>query len=125
MRIVIVGSPRSGKSTLAQKLAAILDVKPQATDELIGLGWGNDSAEAAKWFDAKGPWVIEGTGAVRALRKWLKANPEGSPADIVLYRGKPKEELTPGQARMATAVGTMSAEVFPQVEQRGAVVLGC
>lgn len=123
MRILIIGSPRAGKSNLAQKLGAILGIAPRGTDLLKDLEWSQASETASHWFDDKGPWVIEGTMGVRALRKWLQRNPRGTPADLVLYRDEPFGTLIPGQVSMAKAVKTIFAEILPDVVKRGVNVM--
>lgn len=132
MRICITGGPRTGKTTLAEKLSAqhetcygvfcpridgpLRDGKrcgePLHTDDLIPLGWSEASQAASLWLDAPGPWIIEGVAVSRALRKWRDAHPgEPPPVDRVIYLTEPREALTPGQLTMAKGVATVHAEI--------------
>jgi len=121
-RIVITGSPRAGKSVLAAALGAALSVEPRHTDELVGkLAWGEDSIEVARWFDAPGPWCIEGVTTVRALRKWLAAHAGDNekPCDLVVYRAEPLEVLSKGQESMRKGCATIWAGITGALEARG------
>jgi dephospho-CoA kinase len=117
-RIIIVGSPRCGKTTMAEMLGMDLCVEPRCTDSLIGEGWSEASAQVATWFDEPGPWIVEGVATARALRKWLKANP-GAPADLILLMIEPVVEQTPGQAAMGKGVLTVWNDVVPTLRARG------
>lgn len=130
-RIVIVGGPRTGKTSISKTLG-IGRIRP--TDALIETHqWSEVSEEVARWFDEPGRWVIEGTATVRALRKWLaraveaeKATdyPQAKPCDLVIRTGLPCVELSDGQARMAKAVETIWLEVREELERRGVLVVG-
>lgn len=135
-RVVIVGGPKTGKTTLGQKMARELaaDVAPEGlpatavklmhTDGLIGThGWSEASEEVARWLDVPGPWIIEGVSAVRALRKWLASHPEGKPADRLIYMTKTWQELTKGQAAMAKGIVTVWAEVVDLLIARGVSIM--
>ena len=79
-RVVLVGGPLTGKSTLARALAPRYLPEPEhqtrCTDELMGvLEWSEASAEVARWLNEPGPWIIEGVATARALRKWLTQHP--------------------------------------------------
>lgn len=116
MRIAIAGGPRCGKTTLAATLGAEL---VRCSDDVATLGWSEASAEVATWFDAPGPWVIEGVALARALRKWLATNPEGAPCDVVHLLNKPYVELTPGQATMAKGCITVWTGIEAELRRRG------
>ncbi len=118
-RIAIAGIPDGGKSTLARKLAAHLGCVLRETDDLIPLGWSNDSAVAATWFDDENGFVIEGVAVVRALRKWLAAHPEGKPCDRVVWLDVPKVQLTSEQLTMAKGCETIWRGVRPLLAARG------
>ncbi|MDQ5871618.1 MAG: hypothetical protein M3547_05370 [Acidobacteriota bacterium] len=119
-RIVVAGSPRAGKSTLASRLGI---ARVRSADEVMGLGWSEASELiAGSWFDEPGPWVIEGVAAGRALRKWLAANPEGRPCDRLLVLERPCEALSKGQATMGKGVQTVLNEIRGELERRGVVV---
>lgn len=147
-RICIAGGPRTGKTTLAGKIAAdIVTMEcdscgwPAAehgcatpilgrviapvrhTDDLIHLGWSEASAAAALWFDEPGPWIVEGVAVPRALRKWLASHPAGKPCDVVYWLEDPHEELTPGQAAMTKGCATVWEEVADELHARGVEIV--
>lgn len=70
MRLVITGSPKSGKTTLAHALACVLKVPVYHTDDLKEEEWSVASEKASYWFARPDPWIIEGTMVPRALRKY-------------------------------------------------------
>lgn len=135
-RIVIVGGPRTGKTTLADRLGGEADdatyarLSPRArrkhtrvrhTDDLIRmLAWSEASqAIADQWLAEPGPWIIEGVAAVRGLRKWLRAHPTGAPCDTIIVCSKPKVARTDGQERMAKGHDKIWAEIRDELERRG------
>lgn len=78
LRIVVVGGPRTGKTTYAHSLSPHVrcsDSKSHGgdADDRLDLPprdrWSAVSSEVATWFDAPAPWVIEGIAVSRALRK--------------------------------------------------------
>lgn len=119
MRLAIAGVPKGGKTTRAAKETGPV----YHTDDLIGdREWSEASAEAMTWFDRPGPWVIEGVAVPRALRKWLAAHAGGKPADLVLWMGTPRQDLTKGQAAMAKGCQTVMREIIPLLERCGVKV---
>lgn len=127
-RIVIAGGPRTGKTTFAHDMVGgddprdrreHADVLVLHTDNLAHLGWSEASAAAALWLDAPGPWIVEGVAAVRALRKWIAAHPDGKPCDVVYWLTDPVVERTPGQVTMAKGCATVWAEVCGELARRG------
>lgn len=117
VRRAIAGVPRAGKTTLARTLGAV-----RSTDDVMGLGWSGASDEVAAWLDEPGPLVVEGMAVPRALRKWLRAHPEGRPVDEVVWLGTPREELTPGQRRMGAGADTVMREIESELRRRGVIV---
>lgn len=121
-RLVICGVPRAGKTTLANSY-----VRPVARhmDDLISIrvGWSEVSLTGSSWFEAPGPWIIEGVAAVRALRKWFRSHPEKwcglrAPCDRVIWLDTPRVPLTPGQETMAKGCRTIWREVRPMLLAR-------
>lgn len=126
-RIVILGGPRTGKTTLAGEIwrkavaawvaehGPIVDLEGPVlmhTDDVMHLGWSEASEAASKWFDTSGPWIIEGVAAVRALRKWHAQHAfQPPPVDRVIFLAKTFEEPTPGQRVMAKGVETMLGDI--------------
>lgn len=88
MRIVIVGGPSRGKSTLAHSLhvehgwpvfcgdpaSKVVYRKPYTTYLPEGLDFAGDTGAAAwvaeNWFRLPAPWICEGHVMARALRRW-------------------------------------------------------
>jgi hypothetical protein len=120
-RIVIIGGPRVGKSTLSQKLRDELGISNlRCSDDIKHLSWSESSAEASKWFDEQGDWIIEGVQMARALRKWLAANPN-TPLDAdILTLHRPWEARLPGQESMTKGVWTVFQEIRGELIKRGA-----
>jgi len=127
-RIVLVGAPRSGKSTFARELRArgiptlctdpkslVKDVERDVTylPEIYAPPsmWSEGSRHVAdSWMTRPGPWVIDGVGSVRALRKLLDDGRmslvEGF--RIVRFTGQYAHAVTkPGQVTMAKAIDTI------------------
>jgi adenylate kinase family enzyme len=117
MRIAIAGGPRCGKTTLAAKLG-----DARHTDDVMSLGWSEASAEVAAWFDAAGPWIIEGVAVPRALRKWLASHPEGKPVDVVYWLGEPFVDLTKGQSAMDKGCSKVWREIEEELRSRGVAI---
>ncbi len=115
-RVVVVGGPGTGKTTLAQGLSQALGVPVRSTDSTIG--WSESSLRAARWMAGDG--VVEGVAAVRALRKSLDAG--GPLPDVVVHLREPQDRRTPGQERMARGHDTIWAEVAPRLRRRGVQV---
>ncbi len=122
MRIVIAGIPRAGKTTMADEIAPLADMPVIHTDDYMALGWSEASEEASKLFDDEGPWIIEGVMAVRALRKWMKRNPDAKPCDFFVWLDVPHVELNEGQARMAKGCETIFGKIRDDLEEAGTVI---
>jgi hypothetical protein len=135
-RIIIVGGPRRGKSTLAQELRVKAHHDPtrehgtnivrifcgdplsKVKEPRNGVTYlpegipisGDDGAAqwvADNWFPMPGPWVCEGWVMARALRRWVALR-SIMPADRIVVLDRPAftEELR-GQASMHKAVMTV------------------
>lgn len=129
IRILIAGGPRTGKTTLSNKIALSLGSCPDTpdpvihTDDLIGkLDWSAASAEVATWFDRPGPWIIEGVSIPRALRKWLLAHQEGKPCDEIIWLTEPRVALSSGQEIMRKGCVSVWNEILPALLKRGVVI---
>lgn len=127
-RIGIVGGPRTGKSTLARQLAAggpILCTDPRGLVKDVESGveyvpnthadWSAASLYVAEVFLSRpGPWILDGVGLARALRKWRGLFPgQPPPLERLVYLTVPVRELTEGQRRMTLGVKTVLAEIRP------------
>lgn len=118
-RILITGGPKTGKTTLAKQLAVENAGILLHTDDFIPLGWSTASEETALWMGKYGPFIIEGVAVPRALRKWLASNPTGTPADKVIFLGKPWVALSPGQLAMTKGLVTVWKEIVGELVARG------
>lgn len=126
-RVVIIGPPKAGKTTYADKRGLRDGVEVRHTDDLIGqFDWSGVSEHIAfEWLAQPGPWIIEGVAAVRALRKWLRHHDEGKPCDEIVLLEEPWVALSDGQARMAKGCAKVWGDVEGELRARGvAVVVG-
>ena len=129
-RVIIIGGPRTGKSTLSERLQSELGIETlHNSAELESLfpvdrpeSWSQQSEHASKWFDEDGDSICEGVQMARALRKWLRANP-GKPldADLFLLR-QPMVPQRDGQKAMMKGVESVFREIEPELIRRGARV---
>jgi hypothetical protein len=121
-RIVILGGPKCGKTTLAN---AVRDRTPgllvRRSDDLVArLDWSARSAHiATEWLGQPGPWICEGVAMARGLRKWLRANRDGRPCDHVAHSHTPMVHLTAGQHVMLRGCLTVFSEILPELVERG------
>ncbi|HET6886637.1 MAG TPA: hypothetical protein VFH87_01815 [Candidatus Udaeobacter sp.] len=83
MRTIIVGGPRTGKSTMASRLGApvyctdplskVKEPLERVTYSPDELDWGEDSDWITNhWLPQRGPWTIEGHATARVLRKYYE-----------------------------------------------------
>lgn len=79
MKICVAGAPKSGKSTLAQKLASAINYEVVSTDDWIGKVGFREAPEAIiKYITGKDDIIVEGVNAARMLNK-------GFTPDLVVY----------------------------------------
>lgn len=131
-RVVILGAPRTGKSTLAASLARgarvmcadpadlAQEARPgveylpdsEALAQSHGDAWSGASEYVATyWLDRPGPWVMEGVGMARALRKWLRWHPgQEPPCERLLWLTTPVARQLPGQVAMGKGIRTVMAD---------------
>jgi hypothetical protein len=104
-RIAITGSPKSGKTTYANRLGARFGVEVVHTDDYIDMGWSEASAHAADVMGKPTTVITEGVAVPRALRKMLEADPGRKPVDEVVVierrgsRGRAWRRFLPRSAR--------------------------
>lgn len=119
-RVVILGGPKTGKTTLAKTA----DCPVRHTDNTMGLGWSEGSEAVAEWFDEPGPWVVEGVACARALRKWLQAHPVGGlPCDVIVVLHTPHVEWSKGQMAMTKGINKVFGEIMEQLGDMGVEIL--
>lgn len=119
-KILIVGGPKTGKSTLADTLG----LPVRRADQLVGeKSWGEDSAEVARWMNEPGDMVIEGTSVVRGIRKWMAHHPDTRMEGMEVRRcATPHGYCSDGQSRMGKGVDTIWNQIRPDLVKRGATV---
>ena len=101
-RIAITGGPRTGKTTLAGRIA---DRPIVHTDDYKHLDWSECSRYVCALVnEMKGPLVVEGVRVPHALRK-------GMLVDAVIWLDQPLMALTRGQRAMRDACNTVMMEV--------------
>lgn len=126
MRVIIIGGPRRGKSTLAatfghpvfcgDPLSKVKEPRKGVTYLPEGLPFAGDDGGAAHvahiWFVWPGPWVCEGHVMARALRRWLNGpNAKEAPCDKIIVLSSAKVETSRGQDAMHLGVMTVWNEI--------------
>jgi hypothetical protein len=131
-RIVIVGGPRCGKSTMARRLREqgiptycgdTVSFVKQPEEGVIYLpeylSWTTAPDYVAReWLTMPAPWCCEGVVMARALRKLMRQN-QGHllKGTEVIYLSVPMEPRTPGQGNMAKGISTVWFEIESFVRQ--------
>jgi hypothetical protein len=130
MRVAIVGGPRTGKTTFADRVGLhnLSEQDVKHSDDLIDeMEWSEVSDYIAKkWLTAPGPWCVEGVAIPRALRKWLAFAPPNNtakPCDVMVYLPNPHVPLVKGQETMRKAVNTVIREIVPELTRLGVRIL--
>lgn len=132
-RIVVLGAPRSGKTTYATKLAKQLGVHlgstGKRTEQENGLVSTDNYMKRANWatlpdviikdLKDREDWVLEGTQAARVLRRWLRDDLGGPKVDKVLVFDKAWVPRTPGQEAMGKGVRTILKDMMPLLVKAG------
>ena len=117
-RILIIGGPRCGKTTLGKDLSRKLGIPCEHFDRYISkLGWSETSDAIADDLNSPGPWIKEGVAGVRGLRKWLRRNKKVPDFEIIVLN-KPHIQLSQGQKRMHENHGKILDEVMQEIEHR-------
>lgn len=143
-RVGVIGGPGCGKSTLARAHASKMGCLVLCTDTLeqaqktgraqtanvlyapssFNGQWSPLSLWVSQsWLNRAGPWVIEGTALIRALRKWHEAHPgELPPLDVLYWCRDPLIELEPGQCAMAAGHDTIADALTDEWPELAALV---
>ena len=116
MKLLIIGHPRCGKTTLADKTLGLMAQDPYNhrpwivhTDDLVKVyEWSVFSDKVCDLLQQPGPWIIEGCSAVRGLRKYLRA---GHKVDFeVVWLDNPHIPLKGNQIGFAASLTSIYKE---------------
>jgi len=125
MRILIIGWPKTGKTTLAKKMAAELNLEHRCTDPqklcdpgVTGipdsLDWSGGSAYVVEKLFGRPNSIIEGVAIPRALRKWKESNPNKPlPFDRIIHLKTVHTDLVKGQVAMGKGIDTVLRGILP------------
>ncbi len=117
-KILIIGGPRCGKTTLGRKLSRELGIPIDHFDNYINkYEWSEMSEKISDWLSEPGPWIKEGVAGTRGLRKWLRKNAR-EPDFEILILNSPHVKLTPGQDRMHKNHSKILQECLDELAKR-------
>lgn len=123
MKVVVIGVPRSGKTTyaLSQYHKDIII----HTDHMLSrdLEWSAKSELIVHSMKTKTDFCIEGCDAVRGLRKFLKGNPGKPPCDKVIWLGESREELSNSQKGFGKGCKKIFFDILPELNKLGVEVI--
>lgn len=122
-RVIIIGGPRFGKSTLARNFRtqgiptycgdpASMVKEPESGVTYLpeSLEWSEGSQYIADhWFTMPAPWCCEGVGMVRALRKLVdQGNKSAIDGVMILVRNRPVSGMVMSTGQRALALGVQT-----------------
>ncbi len=123
-KILIMGVPRAGKSTLSADMASQLDIPLKHIDEWAKtLPWSETSDRVAEKLESEGPWIMEGVAGIRGLRKWLERNPGKRPDFTIVWLPEPAIKLTAAQDNMRNGTLTIFRQIEQELLSRGVIIL--
>jgi broad-specificity NMP kinase len=122
MRIAIIGSPRAGKTTLANRFGDIFNYPVFHSDDLMHLEWSVASNAVATQIEHYEFGIWEGVAVVRALRKllWTRTT---KPVDFIVVLPRPIMPLSDGQEAMRKGCETIFKSIQPELHKRGVPIL--
>lgn len=123
MRTVIVGGPRTGKTTLARKLVEAQGVVGISTDDYMSLPWADVPDAVVTRLSRLNDFVLEGVQAARVLRRWYISDESAPQIDRVICLWRTVAPVNRGQAAMGKGIQTVFAEVMPLLHASGVEVV--
>lgn len=118
-RVFITGGPRTGKTTLARKLAQGGTVRTIHTDDYLDREHADVPSVLREAVLASDDVVVEGTHVARLLRKY----PDLAQGARVYYTATHTPGQTPGQQRQAKGIRTVWRQARPALHKSGATVI--
>jgi hypothetical protein len=115
-RVVIVGGPRCGKTTLAARYHG---VRIWHTDNYVKRTFEESVEAILPLLEEPGPWVLEGVTTVRVLRAWLRAGHRGKPCDEIRCCWNAMVPLGRSQEIMWKGCLTVWTQIEPELLSRG------
>jgi hypothetical protein len=123
-RSVIVGGPRSGKTSHASRAGERYQREVLWEDQTFrGKTRDQQAAGVASDINRSGEWIMEGCATVLGIRQWLADNPEREFPAAILYLRSPIQDRTEQHVRMAKGVHTVWEQVLPELRKRGATII--
>lgn len=118
MLIAIAGGPKTGKTTLANRLAR----NTLHTDDYIGPDWSS-SARVIATMEWPTDLVIEGMLVPTVLRRRLDLKAGVRPVDVLVLLTVSHQTLTPPQHAMALGLSTHLRLLLPRLRQAGTTIV--
>lgn len=125
MKVMIVGAPKCGKTTLAEHVARRDSIPLLKCDDLMHLPWSEVSDKVASDWMKRDEFLIEGVSVARSIRKFFAMFPDEKPCDRVVLLREPLVEQSKGQRSMGKSVETVFAEIEQELERLGVEVVTC
>jgi len=119
VKYVIIGGPRTGKTTLGTQLAEAAGVPLQSTDSLKHLDWEDVTPIVVSWLLDPTPSVVEGVRAIHALRVIQDHDLVNFRVILLLL---PQVEQTGKQMAMADGILTIYRRIRERIRAHGAEV---
>lgn len=119
-KILVVGPPRTGKTTGSNLIAHALDIPLYHSDIYKELEWDQQKKVVYELIRSMSGGVFEGCTVARALNLMYERNQLEKPCDTVFYFTKyliSRSDLTPGQLGMGTKIRNIMEKLTPWLRQ--------
>ncbi len=121
VRIAICGGPRTGKTTLGERLAEKYAAPLISTDEYMHVPWERVPDDILPELIPSAPWILEGVQAARVIRRAIRERQELG-LTAVYFLQTPVRPLDGPQRAMARGIDKVFQEVFPHLVRAGITV---